>query len=365
MASAATSVSLVPTRAAMARSAARWASAPRWCAARGRPWPGGAPLHAGMAEDRVGQQLPVHVQAEVGVDAPVAAAGHRLQPEVQRPSHGGLRPGPGNVGQLGHPLQDDVPAFSQPLSARRVQRRVRDVRGADRAGQRRRLRQGQPGGGDGEEPLGGGLHPEGPRAEVGDVEVALQDLRLGVLLLHRQRVPQLGDLALDAGRAGLGALGLALGVLDQDVLHQLLGERGPALAHPARLGVGHQGAQGALEVQARVLVEARVLDRHDRLTHDGGDLVEPNDGPVLRVELGEPLAVPVQEHGALGERILPWARRQVGQGPRDIVDGDPHRADQRQRGQGGQQPAEHPAGRQRAQARAGSASHLRVRCHAR
>ena len=54
--------------------------------------------------------------------------------------------------------------------------------------------------------MGGRLDAVGAVAEVGDVEVALEDPVLGVLVLERDRVAQLLDLALVGVRGGGQAL---------------------------------------------------------------------------------------------------------------------------------------------------------------
>ena len=65
-------------------------------------------------------------------------------------------------------------------------------------------------------------------AVIRDIEVALQDLILGELLLHCDRVPQLTNLALDGRRLGiLHTLAVTLGQarLDLDHLDVLLSDR--------------------------------------------------------------------------------------------------------------------------------------------
>ena len=133
--------------------------------------------------------------------------------------------------------------------------------------------------------LGRGLDAEGAAAEVGDVEVALEDLLLGVLLLDGHRVAQLAQLAgVRLGRRGLHRLGALLLVLDvrrrleQHLLDVLLGQRRAALHVLAGLVVD-EGPQGAPEVDAAVLVEPRVLDRDDRFAHHRGDLGDAGPRP--------------------------------------------------------------------------------------
>src|SRR3954452_3877120 len=83
-------------------------------------------------------------------------------------------------------------------------------------------------------------------AEVRDVEVALEDLLLRVLLLQGEGVARF--LHLPAERVGVRRgqrLGVAvlLRALDQHVLDVLLGQRAAALAHRAGRTVVYQGPQ--------------------------------------------------------------------------------------------------------------------------
>ena len=104
-------------------------------------------------------------------------------------------------------------------------------------------------------------------AECRDVQVSIEDLVLRELLLERDRVPHLLQLAL---RGGFGCssvchfllllgLRLAHAVVDEHVLHVLLRDRRAAL-HVLIEDVGaHRTADGPLDVDAAVLVEPRVL----------------------------------------------------------------------------------------------------------
>ena len=151
----------------------------------------------------------------------------------------------------------------------------------------------------------GGLHPVGGGTEGGDVEVALEDLLLGVLLLQAEgelHLPQL------AGHGALGGVPDELVVvvlqagLDEGVAHVLLGQRGGALTRAAGV-VGHQGPHHAGGVDALVLVEALVLDGDDRVLHVDRDRAQGHHDAVLRVELGDLGAVGGQEGGDLAGRL--------------------------------------------------------------
>ena len=164
----------------------------------------------------------------------------------------------------------------------------------------------QLGGRLGEVALRGGLHAVGDGAEGSDVQVAREDLVLGLSLFQGQRVLDLAQLTL-GGLLGCGAdlVGVALKVtaLSQRVTHVLLRDRRSALA--ARISqVRHERTGDTGGVNAVVLVEALVLDRDDRLLHDVGDVRAGNDDALLVVEVRDHGARRVQEL-----RFFRWSDR--------------------------------------------------------
>ena len=222
-----------------------------------------APLLGGLAEGAVLHQHVGDVVAEErrpGVDAAVVGLGH-VEPEVALLGLGGLLAG--DDVQLGHPVQDDVAALQRLV---RAVGRVVAGRVLDQAGQHRRLAQVEVLGVGVEVVAGGGLDAEGAVAEVGDVEVALEDPVLGVVLLERDRVAQLADLALVGVVGRRDPLRPGVGLAEQGQLDHLLGDRRATLDHAAAGLVGDQRAERAAQVERAVLVEAGVLDRDDRLT---------------------------------------------------------------------------------------------------
>ena len=228
-------------------------------------------------------------------------------------------------------------------------------------GEHRRLRQGEVDGVDAEIALGGGLDPVGALAVVHEVQVAGEDLGLRVLLLQGQCEPGFPQLAADAGLGGLQALRGRGRRLEQGLLHQLLGDRGPALHHLAGDHVAHQGPCGALDVHAVVLVEPRVLDVDQRLLHDRGDLVGGDGGAVVPVEPGDQRSVRGQDGGVARGGLVtedPRQRReQVRRRPRDESRPD-HPRHQHARDQGpGQRDGEEEQDRESVQARVGVLVH--------
>ncbi len=281
------------------------------------PVPDLGPVGARLAEDRVAEEDLLDVLAEEGRaldrrDAAVARLGH-LQAQRLLLGLVGLRLG--DVADLGHALQHDV---APPGGLRLVVDRVVAARGLDDAGQQGRLRQAQVLGVLGEVALGGGLDAVGLLTEESDVEVVLEDLLLAQFLLDLDRVLQFLDLAAEGLLGGLGDLRrVVAGLLHEDVLHILLGERGGALGDAALLRVLVQGAQHALEVDRAVLVEARVLDGDDRLLHVRRDVLQRHHRAVAGVDLGDLPALGVQDRGALAERRTLEIGRDVVEPPLD------------------------------------------------
>ncbi|MEY9873177.1 hypothetical protein ABH931_002659 [Streptacidiphilus sp. MAP12-33] len=151
--------------------------------------------------------------------------------------------------------------------------------------------------------LRGGLDSVGAAAEVRDVEVVVEDLLLAELLLQLDRVLQFLDLAAEGLPGRVGDAGRAVaGLLDEDVLHVLLGQRRAALGDAAVGAVLEQCAQRALQVDRAVLVEAVVLDVHQRVLHHWGDLGDRHDCAVAGVDGGYHVAVGVVDLRRLRER---------------------------------------------------------------
>ena len=191
--------------------------------------------------------------------------------------------------------------------------------------------------------LGGGLDPVGEVAEVGVVQVAGQDVLLGLLMLGGHRHPQLVQLAAQRLRVR-GLQGLAvfrlLRLEQEHVLHVLLRDGGAALDRLV-LEVVHRGPDGAAQVDRAVLPVPRVLDGDDRVRHVGRDLVVADRLPVPAevvqvvavigrvdaVDVGEEVAVPVQDLRPL--RQARAAQRQRGELVRFVPDQDPGRGHHR------------------------------------
>ncbi len=177
-----------------------------------------------------------------------------------------------------------------------VQVGIEMVGRGDEACEHRRLRHGELLGRFGEIRLRCRLHPVGTLAEVDGVEVLGDDLVLREAILQLPCQGRLLELASEG-----------VGVADVQVLHQLLGDRRAALHDGARDGVVVGGPGDGLHVEAVVVVEAPILDRHRRVTHGLGHLVETQDHPVLpRVQLGDDRAV-----GRVQERRLREGQRVV------------------------------------------------------
>ena len=290
------------------------------------------------------------VGAEVGLRGPVAdSLGGLLLDHLL---HGDLL-GRGDVlgagqAQALHPVEDDVAPGLRLLG---VEHRVVGGRLLDDAGEQGGLAQVELRRADTEVVERGRLDAVGLVAVVDEVEVALEDLVLGEVLLDVQRVLQLLELArvglVDGGLRGVLVAPLQRVLLEGD-LHELLGERRGAL-HVAALQVGDQRPAEAADVEAAVLVEARVLDRDLRVLHVLVDLLQRHDDAVLVVRVGDQLPVGIEDAGLLGQRRHGELARQV------VEEADPalgrlaRGADRRDREPSHQQPghrAEHDEAKQ-------------------
>ena len=117
--------------------------------------------------------------------------------------------------------------------------------------------------------IGGGVDAVASLAQVNIVEVGLQDVFLGIVLLKLQGAENLHDLSLDGDLIVVG-----------HVLDQLLGQGGTAL----NVLAGEHEADGlgrAHPVHTIVLVEALVLDGHSRVLEIFGDLIQLHPDPVF------------------------------------------------------------------------------------
>ncbi len=179
-------------------------------------------LGLGRAERGIGQQLGAHEIAEEGRGRRLARVLRRGRGGTHHRDRGGLRRirgGRVDVTEFGHPVQDDVPAHPGGIG---MVHRVVQGRALHEPGQQRRLGERQIGDTYMEVVLGGGTDAVVAVAEVGDVEVALEDLVLGEAVLQGDGVPGLLELALEGRPGGVLALLLGARVLEQHVLDILL-----------------------------------------------------------------------------------------------------------------------------------------------
>ena len=129
----------------------------------------------------------------------------------------------------------------------------------------------------------GGRDAVGAEAEKDLVEIELEDLVLRIGALDLQREQRLLDLALEARLVG-----------EQEVLRDLLGDRGGALRPLSAAVVLHQqqaGTRDAGEVEPAVLVEALVLGRDEGVQDEFRDRLDRQiETPFARI-LGDQRAV--------------------------------------------------------------------------
>ncbi len=235
------------------------------------------------------------VESRSNGDGPLAAelAGLRQRPhlgigEVEVPVGAvmvSLIDGRGGVaaGRIDLPLghESGVHEIAEDIVGARPRRRKIDQgrvfrRSLEETRQHRRLRQIDVAGRLAEIGLRGGLHAEGAGAHIGAIEIELQDLLLGQMMFEPQRKIGFLDLALDRSLVG-----------EEEVLRQLLGDRGAALNNALGLGVDGQRADGADDVDAEVAEEAPVLRRQHGLDEIVGQFLERNRIVVLDAALAD------------------------------------------------------------------------------
>ena len=123
-----------------------------------------------------------------------------------------------------------------------------------------------------------GLNAPAALAEVDRVEIPLDDLLFVVLLFQLQRAEDFRQLSLD-GHV----------VLAGQVLDELLGDGGAAVAG-LHLGKHlHKSAGGAVPVHALVLVKTLILDGYQRFFHIPGDLLVVHPNALLLAGQGDQL----------------------------------------------------------------------------
>ena len=118
--------------------------------------------------------------------------------------------------------------------------------------------------------LRGGLHAVATLAQIDGVQVHLQDLPLGVVLLELQRPEDLPHLAVDG-----------VAIVAGHVLQHLLGQGGTAEGGPAAGEEVQRRRGGSGPVHAVVLKEPVVLDGHGRLPQGVRHLIKVHPDPVL------------------------------------------------------------------------------------
>ena len=226
------------------------------------------------------------VAEEGGVPSGLAADGHVL--DMQHVAHvfrlGGVCLVLRDESAFDHQIKHDVALL---LRCVRVHRGVVSRRVLSDGRDRCRLAESEVRGRFREIMFGGGLHAIHARAELRDVQVSLQNLALGILLLQLQRNEHFLELA------GNGVFGSVIRadrivvlrrLVDEHILDVLLRQRRTALRVAALDICLHECAQHALHINAGMLEEAPVLACHNRLLHVLRDMRQVHDDSVLRIE---------------------------------------------------------------------------------
>ena len=188
---------------------------------------------------------------------------------------------------LGH--EAGVDEIAQDVVGARARRRQIDVRRVfrrrlEQSGEHRRLGQIDVAGGLAEIILRRRLHAERAAAHVGAIEIEAEDLFLGQMVFEPER--EIGFLDLARDRALVG---------QEQVLGELLGDRGAALHDAAGVRVDGERAQRADHVDAEVAEEAPILGGEHRLDEMVGQFVERDRVVVLDAAPPDFDAVTIEE----------------------------------------------------------------------
>ena len=151
----------------------------------------------------------------------------------------------------------------------------------------------------------------GAAAHVGAVEIELEDLVLGQVEFEPDRQEGFLDLALEGALVG-----------QEQVLGQLLRDRGAALDHAAALGIDEEGAEGADGVDAPMLVEPPVFRRQRRLDHVVGEILKLVGIVEMQASAPDFLAIAVEEgdREVLGLEPVVFGLAEGGEGERQHRD---------------------------------------------
>ncbi len=133
-----------------------------------------------------------------------------------------------------------------------------------------------------------GLHPVRTAAEIGAIEIELEDLGLGVAILQIDRDQRLSDLS-------------AQGPLrrQEHILGELLGERAAALHDLVVAGIGGERPEGAHDIDAEMFEETPVLGRERRLDHHVGDFFQRHRVVAQQPALADLVAEAIEEGDAV------------------------------------------------------------------
>ena len=134
-----------------------------------------------------------------------------------------------------------------------------------------------------------GVDAEGAAAEIGAVEIELEDVVLRQPHFQPHRQEGFLHLALDGALIG-----------EEQVLGELLRDRGAALHHAAGARIGEHRAEGARDVDAEMLEEAPVFGGEHRLDQVIGEFVERDRVVVADAARADFVAVAIEE----GDREL-------------------------------------------------------------
>ena len=220
------------------------------------------------------------------VDEVLRALAGRAARDADRHLGGGNALVLGDASGLGHQVEDHGRPCRGPggIIDRRIARRR-----LQQAGQQGGLTQRHFAGRSAEIAHGRGFNAIGAAPEIDPVEIEFENFVLGETAFQPEGQHHLLHLAAQ------GPLGR-----QEEVLGQLLGQCRTALDHLTGTNVCHHGPAQADHVNARVRIEAAILNRQHGIDQIGRQILDGNFMPVRRSPTGNQAALMVQERDRRG-----------------------------------------------------------------
>src|SRR5579872_3208635 len=136
---------------------------------------------------------------------------------------------------------------------------------------------------------GGRFCPVRTVPEINFVEIHLEDLFFRVVPLDLEGEQGFPD---PAGQGSFPG--------EEKVLGQLFGQGTGALQHAAGGDIDNKGADNGVNIDAKMLVKALVLDGNNGVLKGEGNFIQGNDGALFQPKLADELAIYIIDAGSLG-----------------------------------------------------------------